>query len=522
VKRLRKDDLQPVEEFKLNLLDSQATQFAILDSLKVGVSIIDRSYRICYINEEMITRGWHREHVIGRRCYLTYNEKSDICEGCPAREVFRTGKKVDTVQKGRDGHYYQLIASPILDPNGDITYVAEITRDVTRFLTYQKRIESLYQSVDRLLGILPEIVMQLDHRERAELIRNRIQELSQDLLPYDNFIVDVIDPDTKRLEPLICFGAYELEDIKKLDRRVGTEHSGITGYVATTGRSYLCKDCHGDPRYIHGITGARTSMTVPLRLSDRVLGTLNVESSTPGTFTEEDLKYLEIFAHFVAIALNTTNLLQEEEIVSVRRIAEILADRLNNSLAGIVQHLYLLKQLFIQDRSYLRTVETLEQQVNEMIADLGTSIKLDRIKSEAELEIRPEIVQEKFKGLRVLVAEDQVHIRKALHKTLKIWGFECDTAKDGAEAISLIQSRHYDLILSDVVMPRKTGRHVFRAAQEALPNTPVIFITGGYDPSHASIELPAAAVLYKPFKVIRLKDTIHKVLGDRPGKGPAP
>src|SRR3712207_8342127 len=49
-------------------------------------------------------------------------------------------------------------------------------------------------------------------------------------------------------------------------------------------QSYLCPDTAADPRYLEGATGARSSMTVPLKYHDEVVGTLNVESPRTNAF----------------------------------------------------------------------------------------------------------------------------------------------------------------------------------------------------------------------------------------------
>ena len=56
----------------------------------------------------------------------------------------------------------------------------------------------------------------------------------------------------------------------------------VTGFVAATGKSYLCEDTESDPLYLAGTPDARSSLTVPLILHDEILGTFNVESPKPG------------------------------------------------------------------------------------------------------------------------------------------------------------------------------------------------------------------------------------------------
>src|SRR5258706_13548565 len=87
--------------------------------------------------------------------------------------------------------------------------------------------------------------------------------------------------------------------------RADTVGNGVTGFVAATGKSYLCEDTTNDPLYLVGAVNARSSLTVPLVLHDQILGTFNVESTRPGAFNENDLQFLELFSREVAVSLNT-------------------------------------------------------------------------------------------------------------------------------------------------------------------------------------------------------------------------
>jgi CheY-like chemotaxis protein len=74
----------------------------------------------------------------------------------------------------------------------------------------------------------------------------------------------------------------------------------------------------------------------------------------------------------------------------------------------------------------------------------------------------------------------------------------------------------FDLVLSDIKMPIKSGYEVFAAAKAANPDTPVILTTGfGYDPNHCIVRARReglSAVLFKPFKVDQLLLEIRSAL----------
>ena len=120
--------------------------------------------------------------------------------------------------------------------------------------------------------------------------------------------IRLLDGRTGKLEPLLAVGMVPEAAGRDLFAR--PQNNGVTGFVAATGKSYLCEDTTADPLYLEGCKGAKSSLTVPLVLHDEVIGTFNVESPEPRAFSESDLQFLEIFTRDVAVALNTLELLR--------------------------------------------------------------------------------------------------------------------------------------------------------------------------------------------------------------------
>ena len=98
--------------------------------------------------------------------------------------------------------------------------------------------------------------------------------------------------------------------------------NGVTGFVAATGKSYLCEDTANDPLYLTGREGAKSSLTVPLKLHNEVIGTFNVESPQPHAFTDADLQFLQIFCRDVAVSLNTLQLLAAQRMNAAQESVE--------------------------------------------------------------------------------------------------------------------------------------------------------------------------------------------------------
>ncbi len=97
-------------------------------------------------------------------------------------------------------------------------------------------------------------------------------------------------------------------------------------------------------------------------------------------------------------------------------------------------------------------------------------------------------------------------------------GAVVETAFDGAEAERMILGGQYDLVLSDIKMPHRTGYDVFATAKQHNSNTAVILVTGfGYDPTHSIVRANReglSAVLFKPFKARQLLDEVRQALAD--------
>lgn len=77
----------------------------------------------------------------------------------------------------------------------------------------------------------------------------------------------------------------------------------------------------------------------------------------------------------------------------------------------------------------------------------------------------------------ILLAEDDTTLRKALVLALKSEGYEVRACKDGAEALAAYAERHPDLVILDVMMPKKSGYDVCTEIRRNDDLVPVVFLT---------------------------------------------
>lgn len=112
----------------------------------------------------------------------------------------------------------------------------------------------------------------------------------------------------------------------------------------------------------------------------------------------------------------------------------------------------------------------------------------------------------------ILVVDDEEIMRDFLVDVLE--DFSVTTASDGDEAIELLQKHRYDLVITDLKMPRVSGEEVVRKAIDIDPNYKVIIISG-YSTLFTvsqSIENGACAFLSKPFSIQQLRAEITRSL----------
>ena len=122
-----------------------------------------------------------------------------------------------------------------------------------------------------------------------------------------------------------------------------------------------------------------------------------------------------------------------------------------------------------------------------------------------------------FKGLRVLVVEDEPALAVAVAEALGDAGFDVDRAGDGEEGLTRLAEKSYDLIVCDLKMPRIDGMQFYRALAAATPGLVrrVIFVTGDVAGTDAErfLEETACRWLSKPFRLGDLLRAARDTLG---------
>jgi two-component system cell cycle sensor histidine kinase/response regulator CckA len=122
---------------------------------------------------------------------------------------------------------------------------------------------------------------------------------------------------------------------------------------------------------------------------------------------------------------------------------------------------------------------------------------------------------------RILLADDDPHVRTFLHKILSARNYLVDQTADGIDAIEIVRKSGdtVDLLITDIKMPRMDGVTLARAVAELFPTMPVLFISGWAEPIDTpEWQKPRYAFLRKPFLPKVLNGSVERLIGQSAAK----
>ena len=114
---------------------------------------------------------------------------------------------------------------------------------------------------------------------------------------------------------------------------------------------------------------------------------------------------------------------------------------------------------------------------------------------------------------KILIVDDEPSMRAALAESLQICGYKVETAQDGEDALEKFRSGSYEVVITDMRMPRVSGMEVLRGIKKLSPATPVIVITA-YGTVNTAVEAMRAGAfdfIMKPFSLEHLEAVVKKV-----------
>ncbi|MEX2288351.1 MAG: response regulator [Planctomycetaceae bacterium] len=488
----------------------------ILEQIPDGIVLLDPSLSIVWANRQLYTLTGRSESLIGANFYEAFGTPEILGpDFCPFNTALGSGESAHSTLRVGEKSYFEVHAKPIHEKNHDAPpYLIVIVRDVSGEVLQRQKLNAIYQAGLELGDLSPQEILEMSVSDRIELLKSKILHYTKDLLEFETVEIRLVDKRTKRLEPLLAVGMQPIAANRLLFAE--PQGNGVTGFVAATGKSYLCEDTANDPLYLPGALGARSSLTVPLVLHDEILGTFNVESPNPGAFSENDLQFLELFSREIAVALNTLELLVAEKMTTasestekiLRGVAHPVDEILNDTVRILERYIGHDPNVSERLQRILKNTRDIKQLIHKVGQTMAPKVTYSPLPSRPQ---RP-----KLEGKRILVADSDEAVRAAAHELLGRFGCEVETAHNGEEAFLMVRTCHYDVVIADIRLPDMSGYDCFVQLREIHEHLPVILMTGfGYDPSHSIVkarQMGLRSVLYKPFRLDQLLDEVEKAV----------
>ena len=500
----------------------------ILRDMPEGVALIDADLRILWTNRRLLSWirliGKHAEDqatdFVGDNLYEVLDNPEIMGpDFCPFHTALATGEESTSTLHLSDNRYFQVRAAALEDDHASSGQLIVTVGDVTKEILQQQALEAIHQAGRDLADLRPSEIFMMEVDERIELLKENIRQYLRDLLNFEVIEIRLLEQSTGNLVPLLSVGI----DQEASDRQLFAhpQGNGVTGYVASSAEAYVCHDVENDPLFIPGVAGSRSSLTAPLVLHDQVLGTLNVESPEPNAFSDADLQFLEIFSRDVAFALNTLELLvaqkantAQQSCNAIHSAVALPVDEILNDAVNVMEQ-YIGHSGDVVDR--LRRILQNARDIKQTIQQIGqTMTPVEAVPPDESG------AGELLKNKRVLVVDADTQVREDAHRLLERYGCVVETAHKGDEAVLMVRgaggASGYDVIIADIRLPDYSGYQLMLRLEKIMDRVPMVLMTGfGYDPGHSIVKarqkgLPPKCVLFKPFRMDQLLDTVTTVL----------
>ncbi len=397
---------------------------AVLQAIGQGICILHPDGQIVWSNARMKSLP-----------AMVWDRILDECKQCECHDLTpESARRLRSLSLAteEDQHFDATINA---FAHGDSYRLVLIVSDVTRARRLQQKMDAIDNAGRELVRVDDEQLAKMDMRQRLDLLEQKIIRYTRELLHFDNFAVRLLDKNTNKLEIISATGLPEVA--MAVDFYASTENNGISGYVAATGRSYICPDVRKDPRYVAGIDAACSSLTVPLRLHDQVVGILNIESQKTAAFSEDDRQFAEIFGRYIAIALHILNVL----VVDRHKTSDQLADNVTAEIAGPLGEILADASTLAEDYIGHDDLRRRLGHIVDNVARIKETVKQVTRPAGGILGMRTPTPRrdETLRGKSLLVIDDEEIIRHTVRDVLSDAGCEIETAREGAEALALIR-----------------------------------------------------------------------------------
>jgi phosphoserine phosphatase RsbU/P len=160
-----------------------------------------------------------------------------------------------------------------------------------------------------LLDFLLEVSSATSETLDLDKLLTNVADIVKDVIPHELFAILLYNEKTRTLRMRYSIGHRE-EVANKL--HIGLDE-GITGAAGAMRQPVLVADVRTDPRYLNALDAVRAELAVPMLIRGKLVGVIDLESTRPSAFSEQDRALLALIASRVAVAIDNARLYRRVE-----------------------------------------------------------------------------------------------------------------------------------------------------------------------------------------------------------------
>jgi PAS domain S-box-containing protein len=282
---------------------------SLFEDIAAVICTVNSKGIITYTNKhvEKIS-GYTVKELVGKRFFniIAPESRNKVKEEFRKLKMGRKMKPYElTIFDKKGAHIYLKVSASPIKHNGRVIGMLGVATDITE---HKSNVNYLSKMVKEL-SLICEISKELTSIVDVDILFSKILMHLSKTFGYERTGILMIDEITNELSIHATTKPFpKWRTAKKI--KLG---QGITGHAAKTGKYCLANDVTKNPKYMPLDKKTKSEIAVPLKLGEKIIGVINIESYKKNTFDDDDIRILTLIANQAAIAIENGRLYESLE-----------------------------------------------------------------------------------------------------------------------------------------------------------------------------------------------------------------